>query len=108
MESIMALLGERQGQEAARSGVLIIPIGGYLPQALIAAAALRAAGILTSVDTGTRKLKKTLAAASAKGIRYVIMIGGSEAAEGKLRLKDMALQSESLVTVEEAVLLTAR
>ncbi|MEK3876639.1 histidine--tRNA ligase [Paenibacillus sp. FSL M7-0420] len=104
MESIMALLGERREQAAAeRSGVLIIPIGGYLPQALVAAASLRSAGIRTTVDTGTRKLKKTLATASAKGIRYVIMVGESEAAEGKLRLKDMELGSEQLVTTEEAV-----
>jgi histidyl-tRNA synthetase len=107
MESIMALLGERNIREE-RSGVLVIPIGGYLPQALTAAAALRAAGIRTHVDTGTRKLKKTLAAASSKGIRYVIMVGESEAAEGKLRLKDMSLQSENLVSLEEAVELTSK
>lgn len=101
MESIMALLGERPADAADRSGVLIVPIGGYMPQALVAAAALRSAGIRTTVDTGMRKLKKTLAAA--KGIRYVIMIGESEAAEEKLRLKDMELQSERLVTVTEAV-----
>lgn len=102
MESIMAILGERPAMEKDRSGVLVIPIGGYMPQALTAAAALRAAGIRTNVDTGTRKLKKTLAAASAKGVRYVIMVGDSEAALGKLRLKDMELGSEELVTVEEA------
>jgi histidyl-tRNA synthetase len=107
MESIMALLGERPADTADRSGVLIIPIGGYLPQALVAAAALRASGIRTHVDTGSRKLKKTLASASAKGVRYVIMIGESEAAEGKLRLKDMTLGSERLVTVGEAARLTA-
>ncbi|MFD2876784.1 hypothetical protein ACFTAO_13650 [Paenibacillus rhizoplanae] len=59
MESIMALLDERPADTADRSGVLIIPVGGYLPQALVAAAALRAAGIRTGVDTGTRKLKNT-------------------------------------------------
>ncbi|WP_341347237.1 histidine--tRNA ligase [Paenibacillus sp. FSL H3-0469] len=108
MESIMALLGERPADTADRSGVLIIPIGGgYLPQALVAAAALRSAGIRTSVDTGTRRLKKTLAAASVKGVRYVIMVGESEAAEQKLRLKDMELGSEQLVTVEEAIRATA-
>lgn len=53
----MALLGERPADTAERSGVLIIPIGGYLPEALVAAAALRASGIRTGVDTGTRKLK---------------------------------------------------
>ncbi|MNI60964.1 Histidine--tRNA ligase [compost metagenome] len=69
------------------------------------AAELRRAGIRISVDTGVRKLKKTLATASAKGIRYCLLIGESEAALGKLRLKDMAEQSEQLVTIEEAVTL---
>ncbi|WP_325175525.1 histidine--tRNA ligase [Paenibacillus sonchi] len=102
MESIMALLGER-AVRVETSGVLVIPVGECLPQALTAAAAIRAAGIRTAVDTGKRKLKKTLAAANTKGIRYVILVGESEAAEGKLRLKDMSQQSEELLTVEAAV-----
>lgn len=108
MESIMALLGERPADTPERSGVLIVPVGGYMPQALVAAASLRSAGIRTTVDSGTRKLKKTLAAASAQGIRYVIMVGESEAAVQKLRLKDMEQGSEQLVTAEEAVCLTSQ
>lgn len=102
MESIMALLGERSTREDS-SGVLVIPIGGYLPQALKAAARLRAAGIRTSVDPGKRKLKKTLAAASSKNLRYVILIGENEATGGQLRLKDMTEQREELVTLERAL-----
>jgi histidyl-tRNA synthetase len=101
MESIMALLGERPVQEEY-SAVLIVPIGETMPQALLAAADLRNAGIRVSVDPGKRKLKKTLASASAKGIRYCLLIGESEAELGKLRLKDMALQTEQVVTAEEA------
>ncbi|MNY64163.1 histidyl-tRNA synthetase [compost metagenome] len=67
------------------------------------AAAFRAAGSRTAVDIGKRKLKKTLAAANTKGIRYIILIGESEAAEGKIRLKDMLQQSEELLTVEAAI-----
>lgn len=37
----------------------------------------------------------------------MIMVGESEAAEQKLRLKDMELGSEQLVTVEEAIRATA-
>ncbi|WP_238655397.1 histidine--tRNA ligase [Paenibacillus piscarius] len=107
MESIMALLGERPAEPADRSGVLIVPIGGYMPQALVAAAALRSAGIRATVDSGLRKLKKTLAAASVKGIRYVIMIGESEAAAQKLRLKDMEQGSEQLVSLEQTIRVTA-
>ncbi|CAM4333988.1 histidine--tRNA ligase [Paenibacillus typhae] len=102
MESIMALLGERPVQEAD-SGVLLIPIGETMPRALTAAAVLRNAGIRVNVDTGTRKLKKILAAASAKGIRYCLLAGEDEAALGKLRLRDMMLETEQMVTVEEAL-----
>ncbi len=98
----MALLGERPVREEA-SRVLVIPVGECLPQALTTAAAFRAAGSRTAVDTGKRKLKKTLAAANTKGIRYIILIGESEAAEGKIRLKDMLQQSEELLTVEAAI-----
>lgn len=38
----------------------------------------------------------------------MIMVGESEAAEQKLRLKDMELGSEQLVTAEEAVRLTSK
>ncbi|MEK5236324.1 histidine--tRNA ligase [Paenibacillus sp. FSL L8-0470] len=102
MESIMALLGERPVQQEP-PGVWIVPIGGNMPQVLLAAARLRAAGIRITVDSGTRKLKKTMAAASAKGIRYCLLLGESEAALGKLRLKDMSAHKEELLTVEEAI-----
>jgi histidyl-tRNA synthetase len=101
MESMMALLSERPVQEQ-NTGVLLIPIGGMMPQALLTAARLRQAGIRLSVDTGKRKLKKTLASASAKGFRYCLLIGENEAALGKLRLKDMSQQMEQLVTADEA------
>ncbi|UQZ37639.1 histidine--tRNA ligase [Paenibacillus sp. PK3_47] len=108
MESIMALLGERQNSEPKDGRVLIVPIGANLPQALLAASALRSEGIRVSVDSSGRKLKKTLASASAKGTRFVILIGDSEAESGNVRLKDMLLQTEEVVPLEEALLVIGK
>ncbi|MFE4714731.1 histidine--tRNA ligase [Paenibacillus sp. NPDC056722] len=108
MESIMALLGERKVEENDAS-VMIVPIGDdTLAQALMTAAQLRKEGIRTSIETGKRKLKKVLASASTKGIRYVVMIGENEASEGIVRLKDMREQCEYAVVPDEAIYLITK
>ena len=76
--------------------------------ALKAAAALRNRGIRTRVEVTGRKLRKSLASASSKGIRFVVLIGETEAAAEKLRVKDMAEMTESLVGIEEAIELIQR
>lgn len=105
MESIMALLAERPIQENNTANVMVIPIGETLPQALIAAAELRACSVRTTLVSGKRKLKKQLATASSKNIRYVILIGESEASIDKVRLKDMEEQTEVIVSLDEAIYL---
>ncbi|WP_341538295.1 His/Gly/Thr/Pro-type tRNA ligase C-terminal domain-containing protein [Paenibacillus pinisoli] len=102
MESIMEMLRERElSLPVAQAAV--VPIGEEGKSgALKAAAALRRAGIRTSLETGSRRLKKTLAAASAKGIRYVVLVGSDEAASGVVRLKDMRESKESLLSMQEA------
>ncbi|WP_312149243.1 histidine--tRNA ligase [Paenibacillus odorifer] len=105
MESIMALLAERPIQERKTAEVMVIPIGETLPQALIAAAELRACSIQTSLVSGKRKLKKQLATASSQNIRYVILIGESESSVDKVRLKDMKEQTEVIVPLDEAIYL---
>lgn len=108
MESIMALLAERSIQENNTAAVMVVPIGDTLPQALIAAAELRACSVRTNLVSGKRKLKKQLATASAKNIRYVILIGESEASVDKVRLKDMKEQTEVMVSLDEAIYLITR
>ncbi|BFH66876.1 MAG: histidine--tRNA ligase [Paenibacillus dendritiformis] len=102
MESIMALVARRPA-ERTRASAVVIPIGDTLAQALRTAAALRANGIRTSLDTSGRKLRKSLASAASQRIRFVLLIGESEAAIGAIRLKDMAEQTEAVITVEEAI-----
>ncbi|SES97304.1 histidine--tRNA ligase [Paenibacillus sp. NFR01] len=102
IESIMAMLGERVLRERP-APVLILPLGDYMAEALGAAASLRSAGIRCEVDGGGRKLKKVLASASARGVRFCLIIGEEEASLGLVRLKDMLEQTEELMTADKAV-----
>lgn len=106
MEPIMELLRARSVSTPADSSslpVVIIPIGDTIPAVLTAAAKLRECGIRTRTDTSGRKLRKSLASIAAKGIRYALLIGESEAALGKVRLKDMEEKAEFAVPIEEAI-----
>ncbi len=102
MESIMAMLAKRE-IDLPQPTALVIPIFGATAPALAAAGLLRAGGIRTSVELSGRKLKKSLAAAASRGIRYVILVGEDEAAAGQVRVKDMERQTEEAMTAEEAL-----
>ncbi|MFK7693849.1 histidine--tRNA ligase [Paenibacillus sp. HJGM_3] len=102
MESIMALLKERQMPEPAVP-ILIVPIGDTLPKVLAAAAALRRSGLRVRLETRGRKLRKLLPSAAAQGIRYVMLIGETETESNQVRLKDMRQATEDVLTLEKAV-----
>ncbi|CAG7632847.1 Histidine--tRNA ligase [Paenibacillus solanacearum] len=104
IESIMELLKER-GLAVTEDAVVVVPIGNAAEASLLAAAKLRQAGIRTRIDWSGRKLKKSLAAASAKGTRFVLLIGEEEAAAGIVRLKDMAQATERDMSAAEAAAL---
>ncbi|TVY10345.1 His/Gly/Thr/Pro-type tRNA ligase C-terminal domain-containing protein [Paenibacillus cremeus] len=82
--------------------VVVVEIGDTIGEALQVSAELRNNGIRKRIDTSKRKLKKSLASASSKGVPYVIFIGENEAADGTLRLKDMNEMTETVVSVKEA------
>lgn len=107
MESIMAMLESRLVQIPSAL-VVVIPIGDTVSEVLRTAAKLRASGFRTSIDTSGRKLRKSLATASSKGIRYVILIGENEEKLGKLRLKDMDEQMEFEMSIQEVIELISR
>ncbi|WP_042159675.1 histidine--tRNA ligase [Paenibacillus gorillae] len=102
MESIMEMLKERPIPLPIPLAV-VIPIGDMMTEALKAAAILRAGGIRTSIEMSKRKLKKALASAASKGIRYVVLIGNEEAEAGMLRLKDMSEMTEAMLSVQDAI-----
>lgn len=102
MESIMEMIRNRP-IETNKPLVVVIPIGETIPEGLTAAAALRNRGIHTRLADNRRKLKKTLASASAESIPYVILIGEDEAAAGMVRLKKMTEGKEVTLTLQKAV-----
>ncbi|MGO4495148.1 His/Gly/Thr/Pro-type tRNA ligase C-terminal domain-containing protein [Paenibacillus sp. 2RAB27] len=102
MESIMAMLESRPAQISSAL-VVVIPIGETVTEVPKTAAKLRASGFRTKTDTSGRKLRKSLATASSKGIRYVILIGKNEEKLGKLRLKDMDEQKELVLSIQEVI-----
>ncbi|TCZ80154.1 histidine--tRNA ligase [Paenibacillus albiflavus] len=104
MESIMAILKERE-MRFESVPVLILPIGDTLPDCLVAANAIRRAGIRCRLDGSRRKLKKAIATAVAQEIRYLILLGEDEARNGNVILKDLQESSESVLTLEEVIAL---
>lgn len=102
MESIIEMMSTRTSQIQPPS-VVVIPIGDTIAETLKVSAELRKSGIRARIDTSKRKLKKSLASASSKGIPYVILIGENEALAGNLRLKDMNEMTETVVNVSEAI-----
>ena len=102
MESIMELLRMRTMPEREQA-VAVIPIGATVPEALQAAAELRRSGIRTRVELSGRKLKKALASAAAERDPVRRPIGESEAAAGKVQVKDMSEMSATVVDIREAV-----
>ena len=66
-------------------------------------AAARNAGIRTEQFPDAAKMKKQMAYANAKGIRFVALAGDNEIAEGKVTLRDMATGDQRLVDCEELV-----
>ncbi len=103
MESIMAMLAKRE-TEIPQPQVLIVSIGGdMIAPVLETAALLRAEGIRTAIEPIGRKLKKSLASASVRGIRWVILIGENEAAAGRVQLKDMTEHKEQILPVDQVL-----
>lgn len=104
MESILAILRDRPAaMPPAVPPVPVIAIGDAVAETLRTAALLRAEGIRATVETGGRKLKKALAAASESGARFAILIGETEKELGQVVLKDMADRTERTLDVEEAI-----
>ena len=64
---------------------------------------VRAAGISAEIYPDTAKMKKQMSYANAKGIPYVVIVGESEMAEGKMTVKNMETGEQQLMTATELV-----
>jgi histidyl-tRNA synthetase len=84
------------------SDLFIIPVGeSEKVKALSIAAELRKAGVRTEIAFGDRALKGAMKAADKSGSRYVIVLGESEIASGKVEIKRMSDGSVSSVKIAE-------
>lgn len=70
-------------------------------------AAAREAGVRTELFPDAAKMKKQMAYANAKGIRFVALAGDNEIAEGKVTLRDMSTGDQQLVDTAELVSIVA-
>lgn len=68
-----------------------------------AAAQLRAAGVSVEIYPDSVKMKKQMSYANAKAIPFVAIVGETELAEGKVKVKNMMTGEQSLMTAEEMV-----
>ena len=75
----------------APAEAVVIPMGAEgMGFAVEAATVLRAAGIRTQVYFENRKFKQKIGFADKSGIPFALIVGGDEAAEGVVSVKDMA------------------
>ena len=71
---------------------------------LPAVAKAREAGIRTEIFPDATKMKKQMSYANAKQIPFVALAGENEMSEGKLTLKNMESGEQSLVTIDEIII----
>ena len=92
---------EAEGESLTK--VLVVPMSReVMPSAVAAAGAFRAAGINTDVYYGEKGMKPKMKYANRLGIPFVAIIGETEAAEGKVMLKNMTLGEQSVLSPGEA------
>jgi histidyl-tRNA synthetase len=94
LERILVVMNERgmfpPSVESAAADVLVtLWNSDRAPDALAAAASLRAAGLRVDVYPDADKLGKQLKYASSRGVPFVVVIGDDEAARGEVTIKDM-------------------
>lgn len=102
----MENLIEAEGESLTR--VLVVPMSAQMMSSAVAAAGVfRSAGINTDVYYGEKGMKPKMKYANRLGIPFVAIIGETEAAEGKVMLKDMASGEQSVLSPDEAAKLIA-
>ncbi len=81
----------------------VVLIGNVYIQAVPVLKKLREAGLRIAVDTSGRKPDKQFKSAVKKQIRYAIVIGEQELADGQLNLKDLQAGQEEKHSLERVV-----
>jgi histidyl-tRNA synthetase len=90
--------------DPASCDVFCVPLGDAAKARLVVAAgALRAAGIRVDIAYGDRGLKGAFKAADRSGARYTLVLGERDLAEGVVQLKDMASGEQTAVPLADLV-----
>jgi len=94
----------RGEDEVARSGALVVPMdrgGEVMDLAVRAVETLRGSGVRAELEVMRRGTGKALKGADARSLRWAVIIGTDEAAQGKVALKDLVSGEQRLVTLDE-------
>ena len=92
--------------ELATDGLDVMVVqmeGGDIEQELSASRRMRQAGLSVEVYPEAAKLKKQFKYADDRGVRWVLVLGEAELAEGKVTLKDMREGVQHTLPLNEAV-----
>lgn len=104
LERVMLALEKQQLLPEKKDGidVFIAPIGAETQTlAFVLLCKLRAAKLTADMDYMGRAIKAQMKHANKYPARYVAIIGETEAAAGKVMLKDMSSGEQTLITVDE-------
>jgi histidyl-tRNA synthetase len=94
----------RGNGDGGRVGALVVPMdrgGEVMALAVRAAETLRAAGVRTELEIMRRGTGKALKGADQRGLRWAVIVGSDEAAQGKVALKDLVSGEQDLMTLDE-------
>ena len=89
-----------------RSGALVLPMdrgGDVIDLAVAALEALRRAGTQAELEVMRRGTGKALKGADQHGLRWAVIVGSDEVAQGKVALKDLETGEQRLITIDELV-----
>lgn len=92
------------GQLVSGSDILLLNFGGENEQyALHLLAELRSEGIAAEIYPDAAKFDKQMKYANKRGMKYVLLPGDDERAQGKISLKNFETGEQRLMDIEEAI-----
>ncbi|MCK5251299.1 MAG: ATP phosphoribosyltransferase regulatory subunit, partial [Thermoplasmata archaeon] len=104
LDRVSLAVGMTSGEEADRSGALVVPMdrkGAVMDLAVRAVETLRGSGVRAELEVMRRGTGKALKAADQRGLRWAVIVGTDEAAQGKVALKDLVSGEQRLMTLDE-------
>ncbi|MCJ2539777.1 MAG: histidine--tRNA ligase [Candidatus Thermoplasmatota archaeon] len=104
LDRVSLAVGMTSGDEADRSGALVVPMdrkGAVMDLAMRAVETLRGSGVRAELEVMRRGTGKALKVADQRGLRWAVIVGTDEAAQDKVTLKDMVSGEQRLMTLDE-------